>query len=108
MEHHYQLTCVSEATSRHHPLANLQEASDLCGLHPEMIEEFLRASLVRAFAGSPGELFFDQAAIARLRHIAYLRDHEQTSLRTLRYIVSLLDNLNAMESEVRDLRERLR
>jgi hypothetical protein len=108
MDYHYELTCVSEATSRHHPLASLQEASDLCGLHPEMIEEFLRASLVRAFEGRQGELFFDQSGIARLRHIAYLRDHEQTSLRTLRYIVSLLDNLDALENEVRGLRERLR
>jgi DNA-binding transcriptional MerR regulator len=108
MDSHYELTCISEVSLPHHPLASLEEASDLCGLHPEMIEEFLRASLVQAFEGNGGELLFDQSGIARLRHIAHLRDHEHTSLRTLRYIVSLLDNLNALEREVRQLRERLR
>lgn len=108
MEIHYQLTCVSEASSRNHPLSNLEEASDLCGLHPQMIEEFLRASLVRAFKGKGGEIYFDQAGIARLRHIAYLRDYEQTSLRTLRYIVGLLDDLDVREKEIRELRELLR
>ncbi len=60
------------------------------------------------FKGSTGEIYFDQSGISRLRHIAYLRDHEHTSLRTLRYIVSLLDHLEAKEREVQELRERIR
>lgn len=106
MTYHYQLTCVSESASP--LLSDLAEASDLCGLHPEMIEEFLRGHLVHGFKGSTGEIYFDQSGIARLRHIAYLRDHEHTSLRTLRYIVSLLDDLEAREQELRGLRERIR
>ncbi len=47
MDSHYELTCISEVSLPHHPLASLEEASDLCGLHPEMIEEFLRAFSVQ-------------------------------------------------------------
>lgn len=108
MKVRYQLTCVSETSPLESLLCDLDETARLTGLHPEMIEEFLRARLVRGFQGRAGGLFFDQAGIARLRHIAYLRDHENTSLRTLRYIVTLLDNLEAQEREIRMLRERLR
>lgn len=108
MTYQYKLTCISRTTAASNPLADLKEASDLCGLHPEMIEEFLRAGLVHGFQSEQGEIYLDQSGIARLRHIAYLRDHEHTSLRTLRYIVGLLDNLDALEREIRELRERLR
>lgn len=108
MKYRYQLTCISESSNFDTLLSPLEEAADLTGLHPEMIEEFLRAHLVDAFEGRSGKIYFDQAGIARLRHIAHLREHEHTSLRTLRYIVTLLDNLEAQEKEIRILRERMR
>lgn len=107
MTYHYQLTCITETATVESLLCDLAEASELSGLHPEMIEELLRGQLVQAFQSPKGEVFFDQAGIARLRQIAYLREHENTSLRTLRYIVGLLDNLEAKDKELRELRERV-
>lgn|GEM_PF-918186 len=107
MTYQYQLTCVTEAPVES-LLSDLAEASKICGLHPEMIEEFLRGHLVCGFRGKAGQIYFDQSGISRLRQIAYLREHEHTSLRTVRYIASLLDNLEAQERELRELRERLR
>lgn len=87
---------------------SLDQAAELCGLHPEMILEFVRAELVQVAGpqhGTPPR--FDQTAIIRLRHIATLR-HEHVSLRTVRYIIHLLDRLDATDRELHNLRERLR
>ena len=108
MTHHYQLTCISEHSVKGSELCSLSETAQLSGLHPEMIEEFIRGQLVHAFEGDPGEFYFDESGISRLRHIAYLREHEHTSLRTVRYIVTLLDHLEIKEREVHELRERMR
>ena len=108
MTYHYELTCISESVALESSYCELGEAAELCGLHPEMIDEFLRGNLVRAFQSQSGEVLFDQAGIARLRQIAHLREREQMNLRVIRYIVSLLDSLDAREAELRELRERLR
>jgi DNA-binding transcriptional MerR regulator len=108
MTYHYELTCVSESVARESSFCELHEAADLCGLHPGIIEELLRGNLVHAFQNKSGTVLFDHAGISRLRQIAHLREHEQMSLRVIRYIVGLLDSLDSRESELRELRERLR
>ena len=87
---------------------SLEQTAELTGLHPEMILEFLRAELVRVAAqASEGSPSFDQSAIVRLRHIAVLQ-HEHVNLRTIRYIVRLIDRLETTDRELRALRERIR
>jgi DNA-binding transcriptional MerR regulator len=108
MTYRYQLISLTESSRADSIFTDLGEASALCGLHPEMIEEFLRAHLVQAFKSPSGDIYFDQAGIARLRQIAHLREHEHVSLRMVRYIAGLLDSLEARELELRELRERLR
>ena len=108
MTYHYELTCISESVASDSSFCELAEAADLCGLHPEMIEELLRGHLVRAYQSQGGTVLFDHAGISRLRQIAHLREHEQMSLRVIRYIVGLLDSLDSREAELRELRERLR
>jgi DNA-binding transcriptional MerR regulator len=106
MKIEYQLTCITE-TPIGTSLVTLDEASDLSGMHPEMIEEFLRAHLIRAFKSDDGTLYFDPSGIHRLRQIQYFREHEGTNLRTIRYIVSLLDSLDQRDRELRTLRDQL-
>jgi len=108
MTDHYELTCISESVASESSFCELNEAANLCGLHPEMIEEFLRGHLVQAYQSEGGTVLFDHAGIFRLRQIAHLRDHEQMSLRVIRDIVGLLDSLDSREAELRELRERLR
>jgi hypothetical protein len=108
MTYQYQLTCISESEQNRVSLSDLEEAAELCDLHPEMIEEFLRGRLVHAFKNKQGDIYFDSSGVSRLRHIAYLREHEQIKFRTIRYITSLLDSLEAREKELYELRERLR
>lgn len=108
MTYRYQLITVSRSSERDSVFTPLIEAAELTGLHPEMIEEFLRGQLVQAFEDPAGEILFDSSGIARLRQLAHLRQREQVSLRMTRYIIGLLDSLEAREQELHTLREQLR
>ncbi|BDS07744.1 hypothetical protein NT6N_27840 [Oceaniferula spumae] len=108
MTYRYEITLLSQSRTERTLLTTIADAAELCGLETDIIEEFLHSGLVRGFKDSNDDIYFDQAGISRLRHIAYLRETEQTNLRTIRYIISLLDSLEAKEAEVRELRERLR
>ena len=108
MTYQYQLTCISESEQAIAYLSNLQEAAELCDLHPEMIEELLRGSLVHGFTNKKGAIYFDSSGVSRLRQIAYLRDHEQDKFRPIRTLTRPPDSLEAREKELYKLRERLR
>ncbi|NNC90115.1 MAG: hypothetical protein HKN82_16780 [Akkermansiaceae bacterium] len=89
---------------------SLDVAAELTGMHPEMILEFVRAEFVHVEFGAEGSddrPSFDESALVRLRQIEQLR-HEHVNLRTVRYILQLLDQLDEAEQELRALRERLR
>lgn len=86
------------------PLAEIDEAARLSGMHPEMIEAFLRAHLVTANRITEGTPYFDPRGIHRLQQIQYFREHERANLRTIRYIVGLLDALDEKERELEMLR----
>lgn len=85
---------------------SLEQTADLTGMHTEMILEFVRADLIHVQL-SEEEPQFDEAALVRIRHIENLRQ-EHVNLRTVCYIIHLLDQLEASDRELRALRERLR
>ena len=88
---------------------DLEMASQLSGVHPEMILEFTRAKLVvvsrQDRSGNP---YFDDEAVYRLRQIERLRTREKVQMRTIRLILELMDRAEVAERELRWLRERLR
>ena len=101
------LTIVTADASREY--VSLQNASELSGMHPEMILEVIRGKLIRTVhEDDRGNLFFDAEAIYRLRQIEYLRTQQQTHMRTIRMIIQLLDRAEAAEKELRWLRQRVR
>ncbi len=108
MTHLYQITQITRVSRVDDALVKLSDASDLCGLHPGMIEEFLRGGLVSAFSCEEHIVYFDHAGLTRLRQISHFLHHEHASLRTIRYILGLLDTLDSREQELRELRDRLR
>lgn len=104
----YQITEITRVTHGDDALTELADAANICGLHPEMVEEFLRGGLVSAFRNEQETVFFDHAGLKRLRQISHFRHHEHVNMRTIRYILNLLDTLDSRERELRELRERLR
>lgn len=90
-----------------HGFLDLQAASAISGMHPDMILEFVRARLVvSARRDRGGNPYFDDQGIYRLKQIEQLQ-REQATARTIRLILDLMTRLDAAESELRTLRERL-
>jgi DNA-binding transcriptional MerR regulator len=108
MNIHYELTTITSQVVAERALLDLDEAADLSGLHPQMIEEYSRGHLVTAVKNQQGALYFDQAGIFRLRQIAQLTEQQGVNIRLVRYITTLLDTLDTQDLELRELREKLR
>ncbi|MGJ8723235.1 MAG: hypothetical protein ACSHYB_01655 [Roseibacillus sp.] len=83
----------------------LQEAADCCELHPDLVEEFARGHFVRAYSDASGDMIFDAKGLLRLRHLAVLHNEGRASLRLLRHIAHLMDELEIKDQELRKLRE---
>ena len=88
-------------------LFDLEAAAELSGMHPEMILEFCRAHIV-ALHRRGDFLQFDNRGIHRLRLIETLRHERSMSLRSIRFVVELMERLDSAERELRILRERVR
>lgn len=87
---------------------DLEAASRLSGMHPEMILEFTRAGLILLSGKDPeGNPYFGDEAIYRLRQIEYLRNQQRAPIRTILLIIRLMDRAETAESELRFLRERM-
>jgi hypothetical protein len=86
---------------------DLDAAAELSGMHPEMILEFCRADVV-ALRHHGADPKFDNRGIHRLRLIETLRQERGMSLRSIRFVVELMERLDAAETELRVLRERVR
>lgn len=89
------------------PDLTLSHAADMSGLHPEMILEFVRAEVINVSShDGSGVPLFRNHHITRLRKIQHLRFVERVKFRTIRYLMKLLDRLEAAEQELRTLREK--
>ncbi len=99
----YQLIC----TSRKADVTDLDGASRLSGMHPEMIEVFLRAGIVRSETDGNGIPCIDPNGIERLCQIQRIRRQGRPVLRNIRLIFSLADQLAETRNELSELRNRL-
>jgi len=90
-------------------LFDLETASQLTGMHPDLIQEFVNGSLApTAGTDSDGLPLFGEDGICRLRILADLRSREKLSLRMIRVFCHLLDRLTRAEAEIRFLRNHQR
>ena len=86
-------------------LYDIDTASQLTGIHPELINEYENGRLVqRSGSDGAGEPLFDESGICRLRILSDLRDREKLSLRMMRVVCQLMNRLERAESEIRFLR----
>jgi hypothetical protein len=103
MKTSYQLIC----TIRKAEVTDLDGASRLSGMHPEMIEVFLRAGIVRSEADGNGMPCIDPNGIERLCQIQRMRRQRRPVLRNIRLVFSLADQLAETRRQLLDLRNRL-
>ena len=102
--HDESLSIPSMATDE---IFDLETAAELSGMHPEMILEFCRAHVV-ALRRHGDQPQFDNLGIHRLRQIEILRQERSMSLRSIRFVMELMERLDSAERELRTLRERVR
>ncbi len=108
-EQYYAICTVDDPPRGGVDLFDLEAAAEYSGMHPEMIREFGRAHLVRiAHLSKRASLYFDREGLGRLRQIEQLRLQRGANLHTIRFVIRLLDRLEAAESELEAMRPEIR
>lgn len=86
---------------------DLEAAAELSGLHPGIILELVRSRvLARIHEASTDAPCFDARAIYRLRQIGVLHEERTLSMHSVRFVIDLIERLEAAELELRTLREK--
>ena len=86
-------------------LFSLGAASNLTGVHPEMLRYYCRAGLVESIHGrSETELFFEESALHEVRRIEHYRRHLAVSRRALPLICKLRREAERKRIEIQFLR----
>lgn len=89
------------------PLYMISIAAQLTGLHPQTVRLYERLGLISPMrVGNKNRLFSD-ADIERLRQIRRLTQDMGVNLAGVEIILDLLQKLEDLQAEVRDLRARL-
>ncbi len=68
-------------------------------MHPALIERFVECGLIEPSAREGAKMFFDAAAVPRLRTIRRLRENLGINLAGIAVILDLLDKLGALQRE---------
>jgi MerR family transcriptional regulator/heat shock protein HspR len=76
-------------------------------MHPAVVERFIDCGLLEPTGREGGELFFDPAAVPRLRTIRRLRDNLGINLAGIAVILDLLDRLCTLQREHEAQRSRM-
>ena len=88
-------------------LLSLDALAAHAGVHPSLIEQFVQFGLIEPIERRDTTLFFDDAAVPRLRTIRRLRESLGINLPGVAVVLDLLDKFCALQRENERLRARL-
>ena len=95
-----QVKTDSEFSSRY----TLTEVAYRAGLHPELIDRFIRLGLIEfSDRTGDGELLFDSEVIPLIRRILRLRNELGVNYAGVGVILELMTRLDALEARIREL-----
>lgn len=83
---------------------SLETVAELTGLSRRSILVYTKSGLVRAEERSEGDYVFDEEAVYTIRKIEILREAHGVNLAGIRMILDLMDELRALEREMRFFR----
>ncbi len=90
------------------PYCTLGEVAYRAGLHPELVERFIRLGLIEfTETGDGGEMLFDASVVPLIRRIMRLRNQLGVNYAGVGVILELLSQLDIMESRIEELERRL-
>ena len=82
----------------------LAEVASRVGLHPDLIDRFVRLGLIEfTVSTEDGELFFDSGVIPLIRRILRLRNELGVNYAGIGVILELMARIEAMEARIREL-----
>jgi DNA-binding transcriptional MerR regulator len=96
------------ATGEYSPYCTLAEVAYGSGLHPELIERFIRLGLIEFVdRTSDGEMFFEAGVIPLIRRIVRLRNELGVNYAGIGVILELMAQVESLSVRIEELEGRL-
>ncbi len=93
-----------KSETEHSPYCTLHEAAFRAGLHPELLERFIRLGLIEFIdRKGDGEPLFDSSVVPLLRRILRLRNELGVNYAGIGLVLELMSRIEALEARVREL-----
>lgn len=97
-----------DSTGENSPYCTLADVAYSSGLHPELIERFIRLGLIEFVdRTSDGEMFFDTGVISLVRRIVRLRNELGVNYAGIGVILELMSQVEMLEARIEELQARL-
>lgn len=90
------------------PYLDQSEVACRCGIHPELLDRFVRLGLIDTVERSTeGEVFFEPEVIPLIRRILRLRNELGVNYAGIGVILELMSRIELLEAQIRKLEQQL-
>ena len=90
------------------PYLTMSEVASRCGVHPELIERFVRFGLIDPVGRNiREEMLFQVDVVPLVRKIMRLRNHLGINYAGIGVVLELMARIESLERELRELEEKL-
>jgi DNA-binding transcriptional MerR regulator len=91
-----------------HSLLTLEDLASAAGLHPELVDAFVRHQLVEPTVHISSCPLFPTSSVGRLKRILHLRHEMGVNLAGISVILDMTEQIENLETELEMLRQQLR
>jgi DNA-binding transcriptional MerR regulator len=91
-----------------HSLLTLEDLASAAGLHPELVDVFVRYQLVEPTVHTSSCPLFPTSSVERLKRILHLRHEMGVNLAGISVILDLTEQIENLETDLEMLRNQLR
>ena len=99
-------TCALTVWRTEHSLLTLEDLASAAGLHPELVDVFVRYRLVEPTMHTGSCPLFSTSSVERLRRILRLRLDLGVNLAGVAVILQMMEGIEHLQAELRLLRNR--
>lgn len=85
---------------------SIDELSRICSIHPDLVQKYMEIGLITPSVEILDEPYFSNDAILKLKKIQRLRRDLGVNLVGIEIILNLLDEMDDLRHEIRDLKRR--
>lgn len=92
---------------KHEPVYIISVAARLVGVHPQTLRAYERYGFIKPARTETGQRLYCEADLEKVRQVRRLREELGVNLAGVEVILNLLDRIQRLQAEVRQLREQL-